>query len=177
MTTPESGLLPDTPIEAITITRIAEILEDQELQYRIEDAPAPTPAGENASDADEAAPATIQLLRTGFVNTIIAMQLRNDNLVIDSVWRGQVPVSEGPQLLSLINQWNSEHFAPTLRFFESDQGSLAVSAVRELHAVHGASRNQLGAFVMASLNALLEAFAFIEAAYPQLVTWQEPVHD
>ncbi len=163
--------MPDTEVSDVTMARIAEIFDEQQLQYRIEDGQAPEGESEAAG----------QLLRTGFSNTIIAMQYRSGNLIIDSVWRGQVPTSQGPELLRVINDWNADHFAPTLRFFESgsqdSEHYLAVSAVRELNVSQGATRNQLGAFVMSTLNSLLEAYTFVEAQYPQLVTWKEPQHD
>ena len=54
---------------------------------------------------------------------------------------------------------------------------MAVSGARELDVTHGASRNQLGAFVMSTLDAILQSFAWIEQQYPQLVTWEEHNHD
>lgn len=77
----------------------------------------------------------------------------------------------------LINQWNQTHFAPTFRFFEGPENTLAVSGVRELDITHGASRNQLGAFVMSTLDAILQSFAWMEEQYPQLVTWEEHQND
>nr|WP_244977352.1 YbjN domain-containing protein [Corynebacterium lizhenjunii] len=189
----DPDILPDTPITAPTLERIGEIFTQQGLQYRIEEHPAPeAPESADAPDApaphdseseapaeESQAPATLRVLRTGFSNAAIAMQIRNNTLVVDSVWRGQVPVSEGPHLLMINNQWNAEHFAPTLRFYEGQDHnqSLVVSAVRELHITPGVSRNQLGAFVMSTLNSVLEAFAWIEQHYPQLVTWEDPHHD
>ena len=120
---------------------------------------------------------TVQILRTGFSNVAIAMQVRDDVLVADSVWRGNVPSSEGPSLLMVLNQWNQQHFAPTLRFFESADNNLAVSGVREINIAHGLSRNQIGAFVMSTLDSMLQSFAFVEEHYPQLVTWEEHNHD
>ncbi|MFR9885815.1 YbjN domain-containing protein [Corynebacterium striatum] len=157
-------IVPDTPIEAVTLERVAEIFDSENLEYRIEDQPV---------SEDQ----TVQLLRTGFSNTAIALQLRGNTLTADSVWRGTVPASEGPNLLMLINQWNQTHFAPTFRFFEGPENTLAVSGVRELDITHGASRNQLGAFVMSTLDAILQSFAWMEEQYPQLVTWEEHQND
>ena len=55
--------------------------------------------------------------------------------------------------------------------------ALAVSGARDLDLTHGASRNQLGAFVMSTLDAVLQSFEWIEQQYPQLVTWKEHNHD
>lgn len=176
MTSPHSEsqpeLLNDTPVLEVEVGRLADIFDEQGLEYRIEEHNHP----ENPENPAEAA-GTFKVLRTGFSNTVIAMQVRGETLIVDSVWRGQVPTSEGSTLLSLINQWNGEHFAPTLRFFESNENSLAVSAVREMHIGAGASRNQLGAFVMSTLNSILESFAWIESHYPQLVTWEVRNHE
>ncbi|MDF9565249.1 YbjN domain-containing protein, partial [Bacillus cereus] len=125
----EPTLYPDTPVEPVTLERIGEIFESENLEYRLEE----QPVGE-----DE----TVRILRTGFSNVAIAMQVRDDVLVADSVWRGNVPSSEGPSLLMVLNQWNQQHFAPTLRFFESAENNLAVSGVREINVAHGLSRNQ-----------------------------------
>ena len=160
----EPTLYPDTPVEPFTLERIGEIFESENLEYRLEE----QPVGE-----DE----TVRILRTGFSNVAIAMQVRDDVLVADSVWRGNVPSSEGPSLLMVLNQWNQQHFAPTLRFFESAENNLAVSGVREINVAHGLSRNQIGSFVMSTLDSMLQSFAFVEEHYPQLVTWEEHNHD
>ena len=160
----EPTLYPDTPVEPVTLERIGEIFESENLEYRLEE----QPVGENE---------TVRILRTGFSNVAIAMQVRDDVLVADSVWRGNVPSSEGPSLLMVLNQWNQQHFAPTLRFFESAENNLAVSGVREINVAHGLSRNQIGSFVMSTLDSMLQSFAFVEEHYPQLVTWEEHNHD
>ncbi|MDV2429660.1 YbjN domain-containing protein [Corynebacterium tuberculostearicum] len=160
----EPTLYPDTPVEPVTLERIGEIFASENLEYRLEEQP--------VSEEE-----TVQILRTGFSNVAISMQVRDDVLVADSVWRGNVPSSEGPSLLMVLNQWNQQHFAPTLRFFESAENNLAVSGVREINIAHGLSRNQIGAFVMSTLDSMLQSFAFVEEHYPQLVTWEEHNHD
>ncbi|MEK0144788.1 YbjN domain-containing protein [Corynebacterium yonathiae] len=160
----EPTLYPDTSVEPVTLERIGEIFSSENLEYRLEEQP--------VSEEE-----TVQILRTGFSNVAIAMQVRDDVLVADSVWRGNVPSSEGPSLLMVLNQWNQQHFAPTLRFFESAENNLAVSGVREINIAHGLSRNQIGAFVISTLDSMLQSFAFVEEHYPQLVTWEEHNHD
>ncbi|MBS9780779.1 MAG: YbjN domain-containing protein [Corynebacteriaceae bacterium] len=160
----EPTLYPDTPVEPVTLERIGEIFASENLEYRLEEQP--------VSEEE-----TVQILRTGFSNVAIAMQVRDDVLVADSIWRGNVPSSEGPSLLMVLNQWNQQHFAPTLRFFEAAENNLAVSGVREINIAHGLSRNQIGAFVMSTLDSMLQSFAFVEEHYPQLVTWEEHNHD
>lgn len=157
-------LHPDTPIDTVTLERVAEIFNAEGLKYRIEEP--------DLGDGE-----ATRLLRTGFSNAAIALQVRNDTLVCDSVWRGNIPATEGPQLLAAINEWNSKNFAPTLRFFESGVSELAVSAVRELNVTEGASRNQIGAFIMSTLDSILQSFAWVEGKYPNLVTWEDTHHD
>ena len=153
------GLYPDTEISALTVFRVAEIFEAEGLAYRIE----PQPAG---TDGEE-----VEILRTGFSNTAIAMQVRDDIFIIDSLWRAAVPRSEGPRILATVNAWNEQQFAPTLRFFEQEE-QLVVSAVREIHCGLGLSRNQLGAFLMSTLDAIVQSLAWLEQQYPELVTWE-----
>lgn len=160
MTDEQPQLHPDTPVEPVTLARVGEIFDAEKLQYRMENQP--------VSDEE-----TIDILRTGFSNAAIAMQVRENTLILDSVWRGDVPAAEGPKVLTQLNQWNTEHFAPTLRFFETGEGSLAVSAVRELNISQGLSRNQIGAFVMSTLDAVVQSFTWLEQQYPELVTWEE----
>ena len=65
-----------------------------------------------------------------------------------------------------------------LRFFDSSAEELAVSAFRELHVGAGVSRNQLDAFVMTTIDAILGSFEWIEQKHPDLVTWEsEHNHD
>lgn len=161
--TPE--LYPDTEIAKVTPERIGEIFENENLEYRLEE----------RAMTEGAAPETI--VRTGFVNAAIALQLREKTLVIDSVWRGDVPQSQGPQILAAVNQWNEGQFAPTLRFFEASGELLAVSGFREINTELGLSRNQLGSFIMSTLDAVLQSFNFLEQQFPELVTWEEPHHE
>ena len=156
----EQATLPDTPVSEVSLERLGEIFEAQGLQYRLE-------------EQDLGEDGTVHILRTGFSNAAIAMQVRENTLICDSVWRGSVPASEGPKILMVLNEWNTNNFAPTLRFFEAGENELAVSAVRELNITHGASRNQLGAFAMSTLDAMLQSFSWLEQQYPQLVTWEE----
>ena len=165
MSSEEPTVVPDTPVEDLTLERVAEIFDDKQLVYRLENVE--TPDGDTGT-----------ILRTGFSNAAIAMQIRDNTLVIDSLWRGAFPTAQGPQVLMLTNQWNQENFAPTLRFFDSSAEELAVSAFRELHVGAGVSRNQLDAFVMTTIDAILGSFEWIEQKHPDLVTWEsEHNHD
>lgn len=163
MTNPGQDTLPDTDIEPLTLERIGEIFEAQNLTYRFEEQP--------VADDEK-----VRILRTGFSNAAIAFQHRDNTLICDSIWRGEVPKEKAPEVLSLINQWNTDRFTPTLRFFEAADDHLAISGFRELHVGAGLTRNQLGAFTMSTLNAILESFSWLEEKYPELVTWEEHNH-
>ena len=167
MTSTPQSPIPDTPVEPVTPERISELLDAESLQHRLESAP--VAAGEE--------PTT--LVRTGFLNTAIAISIDGDQLVCDSMWRGEVPKDDAPKVLGLCNAWNQSNFMPTLRFFENSAGTghLTVSAHRQVDITHGMSRNQIGAFVMSTFDGLLRAYEFIEGQFPELVTWEEPHND
>lgn len=157
--------MPDTPVAPVTPERVAELLKAENLQYRLESAP--VPSAEN--------PTTV--VRTGFSNAAIAFSVDGDHLVCDSMWRGQVPTGDAPRLLGIANEWNQTQFTPTLRFFEaSGGGALTVSAHRQINVAEGLSRNQIGAFVMSTFDAVLGSFQWVENQLPELVTWKEE-HD
>ncbi|WP_245974850.1 YbjN domain-containing protein [Corynebacterium alimapuense] len=167
MTTPPKSPIPDTPVAPVTHERVAELLESEGLQYRLESAP--------VTDGDQ--PVTV--VRTGFINAAIAFTVDGPSLVCESMWRGEVPKSEAPKLLGLVNEWNQTQYMPTLRFFESaaGQGHLTVSAHRQTYVVEGLSRNQIGAFIMSSLDGVLRAYEWVEKQLPEQVTWEEPTNE
>ena len=164
MTSTPQSPIPDTPVEPVTPERISELLDAEGLQHRLESAP--VAAGES--------PATI--VRTGFLNTAIAISIDGDQLVCDSMWRGEIPKDDAPKVLGLCNSWNQAHFMPTMRFFENSAGTghLTASAHRQVDITHGLSRNQIGAFLMSTFDGILRAYEFIEGQFPELVTWEEP---
>lgn len=143
-------------VRPVTLAAVAEILDEENLEYRIEDG----------------------ILRTGFANAAIVVAVDNardgDNLVFEAVWRGEFPREMASQVLFACNEHNQTHFAPTLRFFEKGGDHLAVSGIRAMDISHGASFNQLGAFVVSSIEATLQAFDYLAATFPALVTWEDP---
>lgn len=156
MADPNPSALPETPVAEVTLDRIAEIFSLEGMEYEIE------------SDSDSGR----ETLRTGYANSAIAFTLDDGKLVCDSLWRGIVAVSDGASLVATVNQWNQAQFTPVLRFFEQQGTNLVVSAYRQVGVAHGLSRNQLGAFVLSSVEAINEAFAFVEKQFPELVTWR-----
>ncbi|WP_311775544.1 YbjN domain-containing protein [Corynebacterium testudinoris] len=166
-TSPPMSPIPDTPVSAVTPERLSELLTEEGLQHRLEAAPAA---------ADEA---TTVVVRTGFINAAIALSIDGDYLVADSMWRGEVTKKDAPRLLAMVNEWNQTQYMPTLRFFESSAGlgHLTVSAHRQIFIGEGLSRNQIGAFVMSTLDGILRAYEWVEGQLPELVTWEEPHSD
>ncbi|MGD7001191.1 YbjN domain-containing protein [Corynebacterium halotolerans] len=165
MTDTEPAREPDTPIAAVTPERVAEILESENLQYRLEDVPAPDGRQSQV------------MVRTGFVNVAISFAVDEEHLTFDSMWRGTPVAEQAPKLLAAVNEWNLSQFTPTLRFFEATTGKLALSAQRQINTTYGMSRNQIGAFVMSTLDAVNSCFQWVESEFPELVTWEEPHHE
>lgn len=152
MTTQQNTDLP----RPVSLTDVASIFENENLEFRVEE----------------------DILRSGFVNCAIACALDDDYLIFESVWRGAVPQEMASHLLLAMNEHNQTHFAPTLRFFENETGddepTLAVSAIRTIDVTNGLSRNQLGAFIVTSIESTLQAFDFLETSFPTLVIWKDP---
>ena len=146
-------------IAEVTFERIGEILEAENLIYRHEE--------QNIPDGS-----TLQVVRTGFSNAAIAISVRQNTLIVDSLWRGQLSTSQAVDVLAVVNSGNQAQFAPTLRFFEQGEELLAISAVREADVSTGMTRNQLGAFLLSTLDAVLESFQSIEKQFPDSVTWE-----
>lgn len=136
----------------VDLAAVAAILDEENLEYRVEG----------------------DILRTGFVNAAIVVALDGTDLVFEAVWRGEFPVEMASQVLFACNEHNQTHFAPTLRFFEKGPQHLAVSAIRTMDVSRGASFNQLGAFVVSSIEAILQAFDYLAVTFPTLVNWEEP---
>ena len=145
-------------IAEVTFERIGEILDAEKLVYRNEEQEIPDGS-------------TLQVVRTGFSNAAIA-------IIVDSLWRGQLSTSQAVDVLAVVNSWNQAQFAPTLRFFEQGENLLAISAVREADVSTGMTRNQLGAFLLSTLDAVLESFQALGKQFPDAVTWEEThTHD
>lgn len=161
MTDTEPVREPDTQIAAVTPERVAEIIEAESLQHRLEDAPVP-----GSTD-------TQVLVRTGFINVAISFAVDGEHLTFDSMWRGTPTADQAPKILAAVNEWNLAQFTPTLRFFEASSGKLALSAQRQINITYGMSRNQIGAFVMSSLDAVNGCFGWLETQFPELVTWED----
>ncbi|UQV59359.1 YbjN domain-containing protein [Corynebacterium propinquum] len=147
-------------IAEVTFERIGEILDAEKLVYRNEEREIPDGS-------------TLQVVRTGFSNAAIAISVRQNMLIVDSLWRGQLSTSQAVDVLAVVNSWNQAQFAPTLRFFEQGENLLAISAVREADVSTGMTRNQLGAFLLSTLDAVLESFQALGKQFPDAVTWEE----
>ncbi|AOX05531.1 hypothetical protein BJP05_04705 [Corynebacterium sp. NML98-0116] len=147
--------IPDQP-SPVSLADVAAIFENEDLEYRIEE----------------------NILRSGFVNCATVCALDDSYLIFESIWRGAVPQEMASHLLLAMNEHNQTHFAPTLRFFENETGSdapsLAVSAIRTTDVTNGLTPDQLGAFIVTSIESTLQAFDFLETSFPTLVNWKDP---
>ena len=157
--------LEDGPISAVTAAGVAEILAAENLEYRLQDTPA---------SADQE-PVTV--VRTGFDNMALSFAVVQDRLLAEGLWRGSVPMENAAKLLFDLNYFNQMQVTPTLRFFEGADGQLAVSGIRQIPVGPGLSRNQIGVFVLTTLEAFVQAFATLENENPDLVTWTENHHE
>lgn len=149
-TNPSADPQRNTPQE-VTQETVAAIFEEENLEYRIEQ----------------------EVVRSGFVNAAIVVAFDDNHAIFEALWRGELPKDNAAQVLFAVNEHNQTHFAPTLRFFENGE-NLAVSGIRTLDTTHGASHNQLGAFIVSSIEATLQAFDYLEKSFPTVVTWEEP---
>ncbi|MDR7329423.1 YbjN domain-containing protein [Corynebacterium guangdongense] len=155
----------DGPVAAVTPERIAEILTAENLEFRLDSAPV---------GADEA-PLTV--VRTGFDNMALTFAVTDGRIFAEGLWRASIPVDNAAKLLYDVNYFNQMQITPTLRFFEGADGRLAVSGVRQIPVTTGLSRNQIGVFVLTTIEAFVRAFETMEQENPELVTWTEGHHD
>ncbi len=155
----------DGPVKAVTPQRIADILAAEDLEFRMESAPV---------TADEA-PLTV--VRTGFDNMALSFAVTDGRIFAEGLWRASIPVDNAAKLLHDVNYFNQMQITPTLRFFEGADGRLAVSGVRQIPVTTGLSRNQIGVFVLTTIEAFVRAFETLEQENPELVTWTEAHND
>lgn len=150
----------DSPhdITAFRLDAVTRILDDENLNYRVDQL--------DGTD----------VVRTGFINAAISFIALDGGLTMEAMWRGAPATDQASVVLAAVNEWNLTQFAPTLRFFEMEQDTLAVNAIRQLTTSAGLSHNQVGAFIMSSLEATTTAFDWLEQQFPNLVTWKDD-HD
>lgn len=154
MTTPNDQSLPDPEADVVrdvTLADIAAVLEGEGLEYRVEE----------------------PVVRTGFVNAAMVFTFDEGKLVFESVWRGEFSPEEVSSLLYATNEFNQTHFTPTLRFFQSEEDTLAITGIRTIDVSKGLSTNQLGAFIVTSIHSTMQAFSFLAETFPTAVTWEE----
>ncbi|MEZ2189085.1 YbjN domain-containing protein [Corynebacterium sp. CCM 9204] len=144
-----------TPVD---LDRVAEILDGEGLKWlREEESP--------------------DVLRTGFPNAAFGFFIRDDKILADAMWRATPPRERAPELLAAVNEWNLTQITPILHFSETPDGALSIYAHRRLLAGHGATRNQIGAFTMSTLELTVNCFNWLGTQFPDLVTWQEHNHE
>lgn len=146
-------------VEDFNLDMVVTILQDEKLDYRIEE----------VSDST--------VIRTGFINAAISFINVDGTLTIEAMWRGAPSTDKAAAVLAATNEWNLTQFAPTLRFFELDEGTLAINALRNITTSQGLSHNQVGSFVMSSIDAIVHCFEWLEEQFPELVTWKDDHHE
>lgn len=154
---PEPNL--DLPTYHIDAEALGEALDSRGLNYRMEQ------HGDTT------------MVRTGFTNVVISLSADDRAVVADSIWRGSVPSAQASRALAMVNRWNLSQIAPTLRFFESQPGTLSFSARRQAYSGSGWTELQLAYFVTDTLNAILRACAALEDSFPEAITWRNPHRD
>ncbi|WP_257181795.1 YbjN domain-containing protein [Corynebacterium cystitidis] len=142
------------------IALVGQVLADENLEYRLQNTPIPD--------------GSITVVRTGFINSAIAFVREGDYLVCEALWRGEFPKALSATLLAICNEYNQMQFAPTLRFYEQAEDYVAANAFRLLDISQGTSYNQVGAFVVSTLDAIVGAFSALEEQFPELVIWDDP---
>lgn len=145
-------------IEAFDLAVVTRILEDENLDYRLEEV-----------DGQ-------QVVRTGFVNAAISFVEFDGSLTMEAMWRGAPATADASLVLAATNEWNLTQFTPTLRFFELNEGTLALNALRQMPVSAGVSHNQVGAFLMSSIEATVNCFDWLGQQFPDLITWKDE-HD
>lgn len=156
---------PETDVEPVTVERVSELLTAENLEHRTDSAPMGTEGK------------TMPLVRTGFDNVAITFAVDQDSLICEGLWRGVVPRDRSSRVLVAVNQWNQVQIGPTLRFFEQGEGDVVISGIRHTPVGDGADRNQLGSFVLSSMEQMVAACTEMERQFPELVTWTEDHHD
>lgn len=142
-------------VKAFRLEAVAQILDDENLSYRSEE--------HDGTD----------VIRTGFINAAISFVEIDGGLTMEAMWRGAPATEQASLVLAAVNEWNLTQFTPTLRFFEMQENTLALNGLRQIPTSAGLSHNQIGAFVMSSLEATTAAFEWLEQQFPDLVTWKD----
>lgn len=95
------------------------------------------------------------MLHTGFINNSISLAMSDGYLLARSQWRAFVPADQAPQLLAHVNEWNLTTLLPTVKFHETPERNLQVISHRVLRVSEGASFNQVGAFLVSTIDAFV----------------------
>ncbi len=156
MTTSTTPPLPESPILPVTVERLTEILDAEGLEYLVKP----------------------QIVETGAPNTALRFSLLDGVLTAHGLWRGTLAAADAVTALLSCNTWNKEHTYPTVTLMSTQPAgsanpSYTIAARRTLLISKGASRHQLGAFLVDTYAGVLDAFASVEKVFPQAVTWKE----
>lgn len=155
----------DNVLRPIDLERIAGILDAEGVEYVQETAL--DSAGENPRP----------VVRTGFVECSIVFYLDGDMVKVDAQWRGRPAATAAPQALAAVNEWNLTQLIPQLYFMEVAEGIIGFACHRSLNCTGGVSHNQVGAFVMTTIQAVMRCCGYLDQQFPSAVTWNPAPND
>ncbi|GEM_PF-2222540 len=111
-------------------------------------------------------------LLVGFSDIVIQFTLASDQLTATGVWRGALPIDRSAQLLSACTTFNETQVFPTMSF-EKQGDSLSVFLRRGTDATYGLSDNQLGAWLLTTIEQCGNATQWLASIFPEAVDWNE----
>lgn len=145
----------DQDFAVVTAERIGEILHGEGLEFLVEQKEADT-----------------TVARTGFINQSIVFVPGSAGTTAQATWRGRLSAEDAARGLAMVNEWNLHQINPIAFMLESESGEIAFGARRSLHSVGEVSTNQLGAFVVSSIDSFVGLWNYFESALPESVTWE-----
>lgn len=157
-----------TDYSPVTIDRIAAILHDEGLEHVVEAIEVPAEHSPTGHAEHR------EIARTGFINQSIIFTIEDDYLVSTSLWRGHASTEFAARALAMTNEWNLNQILPGTHFYENASGQLEFAARRTLRCRDGLSTNQLGAFIVSTIDAYVSIWNHYEVSWPELKDWEEP---
>ncbi|OFO48240.1 YbjN domain-containing protein [Corynebacterium sp. HMSC073D01] len=111
-------------------------------------------------------------LLVGFSDIVIQFTLASDQLTATGVWRGTLPIDASAQLLSACTTFNETQLFPTMSF-EKQGERLSIFMRRGTDATYGLSHNQLGAWLLTTVEQCGSAAQWLAGIFPEAVNWNE----
>ena len=111
-------------------------------------------------------------LLVGFTDLVVQFTVASDQLTATGVWRGTLPISASAQLLSACTTFNETQVFPTMGF-ERQGDTLSVFLRRGTSVTYGLSYNQLGAWLISTLEQCGNAAHWLAQIFPDSVDWDD----